>query len=213
MPLGSVFQAGGLAQQKQASPFPRKFNMCPPWAWHHWKDWEKERLHLSLGCLLHAQASSVVTLLAFFNRGVGPLGSWCPERGESSAWLLMQWVTPWALRSCELQCHPRITPLHGCHPGLPSVWWDCSGHICGLSHPQLQDEPCKLLFGCWEERDSAETGSSGGPAGTVCSKLLGCPSEHSMAPLASCVACSSLVHVHHGEEWHTRKFPASWLQR
>lgn len=59
-PLGSVFQAGGPVQQKQASPFPRTFNTCPPWAWCHWKDWEKERLQLSLGFLLHALASSVV---------------------------------------------------------------------------------------------------------------------------------------------------------
>lgn len=50
---------------------------------------------------------------------VDPLGSWCPERGESSACLLMQWVTPRPWGGCELQCHPRVTPsmaaILGCH--------------------------------------------------------------------------------------------------
>lgn len=186
MPLGSLFQCGGLVQQKQVSPFPRRFDMGLPWAWHHWKAWEKERDWLPLGLLLHTLPSSVVTFLAFFSRARWPLGSLCPDKGESSTCLLMQWVTQWALG----RMWALASPSTHSHPWLPSrgASWCGESAQCthrALSHPQLQDEPCKLLFGCQEEHDSHESGSWRG----------GSRSSLQQAPGLS-------LWTQHGPHWH-----------
>lgn len=209
MPLGTLFQGAGLVQQKQVSPFPRRFNMCTPWAWHHWKAWEKERLQLPLRLVLHALASSIVTLLAYLTGQWGYEDSYV-QRGERAApafscneWHCGHWG------GCELQ--PLVAPLHGWHPEVPSgVMRVLGAHALVCLILTLQDEPRKLLFGYWEELSWEWVLRRGQQEQSTASSWV-VPLNTARPPLASCVAYSSLVHVHRGEEWHARKFPASWL--
>lgn len=81
-----------------------------------------------------------------------------------------------------------------CPPWLPSrgaICCDesarCTHH--DLSHPQFQDEPCKLLFCYWEEHDSPESESWGGGSRNSLQQAPGlslwthhCPQWHPVWP-------------------------------
>lgn len=129
-------------------------------AWHQWRAWGQASLWLPFGVSLASRVVILPFLFFFSTVGQGALGSLWPQGGEKCTCLLMQWVASWApktlgaLASLSTHCYPW--------PPARAAAWCGEGPQCthrGLPHPQLQTEPCKLLFGDREEGDSYEAGA------------------------------------------------------